>query len=209
MNGLSAPAVLKSAPTGQSFLHQNLLSLRLTRTAIIGIVHLRSIASITGKYLPVILELLPIPIVAVLVSLRERRFWCKKLCPVGALLRTAGTLSPFIKLRVEEKKCVMKTCPEDCEDCGLDYCLFCRLMDDRKCEKVCPVDINLVDHGSFNRCTKCLECYIVCDYNAVKIDLLDKPKISRIRGFFNRLRGRGRKDQVSPKESGSEARAEG
>ena len=163
-----------------------------------GMVHLRSMASITGKYLPVILEFWLVPIAAVLVSLRERRFWCKKLCPVGALLRGAGALSPFIKLRVEDKKCVMKGCPEDCEDYHLDYCGWCRLIDDRKCEKVCPVDINLVDHGSFNRCTKCLECYIACDYNAVKIDLLDKPKIFRIGGFFRRLRPRSRKDQVTP-----------
>ena len=170
-----------------------------------GMVHLRSMASITGKYLPVILELLPIPIIAVLVSLRERRFWCKKLCPMGALLRTAGSLSPFIKLRVEEKKCVMKGCPEDCEDYHLDYCGWCRTLDDRECEKVCPVDINVVDHGSYNRCTKCLECYIVCDYNAVKIDLLDKPKIFRIGGFFRRLRPRRRKDQVTPIENQRDA----
>lgn len=170
-----------------------------------GMVHLRSISSITGKFLPFILELLPIPIIAVLVSLRERRFWCKKLCPVGSLLRAAGKLSPFIKLRVEEKKCVMKGCPEDCEDNRLDFCLFCRTMDDRKCEKVCPVDINLVDHGSFDRCTKCLECYVACDHVAVKIDLVDKPKIFRIGGFFRRLRGRRQKDQVTPVENRSEA----
>ena len=161
-----------------------------------GMAHLRSMASITGRALPVVLDLLPIPIIAVLISLRERRFWCKKICPVGALLRTAGSLSPFIKLRVEDKKCVMNGCPEDCEDYHLDYCGWCRILDDRKCEKVCPVDINLVDHGSYSRCTKCLECYIVCDYNAVKIDLLDKSKIFRIGGFFRRLWPRRRKDKV-------------
>jgi len=166
-----------------------------------GMAHLRSMASITGRALPVVLDLLPIPIIAVLVSLRERRFWCKKLCPVGALLRTAGSLSPFVKLRVEEKKCVMKGCPEDCEDYHLDYCGWCRILDDRKCEKVCPVDINLVDYGSYNRCTKCLECYIVCDYNAIKIDLLDKSKIFRIGGFFKRLRPRRRKDKVTQIEN--------
>ena len=170
-----------------------------------GMVHLRSISSITGKYLPVILELSVIPIAAVVVSLREKRFWCKKLCPMGALLRGAGSLSPFIKLRVEEKKCVMKGCPEDCEDYHLDYCGWCRTLDDRECEKVCPVDINVVDHGSYNRCTKCLECYIVCDYNAVKIDLLDKPKVSRISGFFRRLRPHRRKDKVTKIENQRDA----
>jgi ferredoxin-type protein NapH len=170
-----------------------------------GMVHLRSMASITGRALPFVLDLLPIPIIAVLVSLRERRFWCKKLCPVGALLRAAGSLSPFIKLRVEEKKCVMKGCPEDCEDYRLDYCGWCRILDDRKCEKVCPVDINLVDHGSYSRCTKCLECYIACDYNAVKIDLLDKTKISHIGSFFRRLRPHRRKDQDTQIENKHDA----
>jgi polyferredoxin len=148
-----------------------------------GYFHLRSIASITGTILPLVIELWAIPIVAVLASLRERRFWCKKLCPVGALLRGAGALSPFIKPKVKEEKCVM-----------------CR-----KCEKVCPMDINLVDHGSFERCTKCLECYIVCDLNAVKIDLLGKPEVFRIGGFFRRLRARRRKDQITPIENRREA----
>jgi ferredoxin-type protein NapH len=169
-----------------------------------GYRHLRTMASITGKYLPLILEFWSIPIVAVLLSLRERRFWCKKLCPLGALLRGAGALNPLIKPRVEEKKCIMKGCPEDCEEGHLDLCLICRSIDDKKCEKVCPMDINLADHGSLNRCTKCLECYIVCDYNAVKIDLLSKPEVFRI-GFFTRLRTRKRKDQVKQIENRSDA----
>jgi hypothetical protein len=166
-----------------------------------GLVHLRSLSSITGRFLPFVIELLPIPIIAVLLSLREKRFWCKKLCPVGSLLRATGRLSPFLKLRVEDKKCVMKGCPEDCEDNRLDMCLFCRTMDDRSCEQVCPVDINLVDHGSFERCTRCLECYIVCDHDAVKINILEKPNLPGVGGFLRRLTGRRRKNQVAPVEN--------
>ena len=169
-----------------------------------GMTHLRTMASITGKYLPIILEFWPIPVVAVLLSLRERRFWCKKLCPLGALLRGAGALNPLFKPRVEKKKCIMKGCPEDCEDGHLDLCFICRLIDDKKCEKVCPMDINLVDHGSLNRCTKCLECYITCDYDAVKIDLLSKPEVFRI-GFFRRLRAPKRKEEVAQTENRSDA----
>jgi ferredoxin-type protein NapH len=170
-----------------------------------GLTHLRSLSSITGKLLPVILELWAIPIVAVVASLRERRFWCKKLCPIAPLLEGAGALNPLIKLRVKDEKCVMKGCPEDCEDSRLDMCFFCRTMDDRKCEKVCPVDIDLLDHASLARCTKCLECYVVCDYNAIKIDLLGKPEVSSIGGFFRRLRGRRRENQVTPVENQSGA----
>ena len=153
-----------------------------------GMFHLRSVLSITGKSLAVVIELWAIPIVAVVASLRERKFWCKKLCPVGALLNGAGALNPFIKPRVKEERCIMKGCPEDCEDYHIDFCGWCRLMDDYKCEKVCPVDIDLVNHGSLARCTKCLECYIVCDYNAISMDAFGKPDvIQSIKRLYNRI----------------------
>ena len=97
----------------------------------------------------------------------------------------------------------MKECPEDCEDGHLDFCLFCRTMDDRKCEKVCPVDINLVDHGSYDRCTKCFECYIACDQNAIKLNIVGKPDIFHVGGFFKRLGARLRKKKATPMENRS------
>jgi Fe-S-cluster-containing hydrogenase component 2 len=48
-------------------------------------------------------------------------------------------------------------------------------MDQKQCEKVCPVDINLTDQESLSRCTKCLECYIACDRDAIEIKLSGKP----------------------------------
>jgi len=163
-----------------------------------GLVHLKSLsmwlptARVTGQYLAIVPELVAIPVAAVLSSLREKRFWCRKLCPLGALLSAVGTLNPFIKPRVKEERCVMKCCPEDCEDYHIDYCGWCRDLDDRKCEKVCPVGINLVDPGSLHKCTKCMECYIVCEWNAVKVDLVGKPDVSRIGGFFKRLVARAK-----------------
>jgi ferredoxin-type protein NapH len=167
-----------------------------------GMTHLKALsmrlptARVTGQYIAIVPELLVIPIAAVLVSLREKRFWCRKLCPLGALLSAVGTLNPFIKPRVKEERCIMKGCPEDCEDYHLDYCGWCHYFDDRKCEKVCPVGINLVDPGSLHKCTKCMECYIVCEWNAVKVDLVGKPDISRIGGLFKRLKVRRQKDLV-------------
>jgi Fe-S-cluster-containing hydrogenase component 2 len=72
------------------------------------------------------------------------------------------------------------------------------LEDDRKCEKVCPAGINLVDNGSLHRCTKCLECYIACDHDAIKVDLIGKPDVFRVGGFFRRLKARRRKSQAEP-----------
>jgi ferredoxin-type protein NapH len=140
-----------------------------------GASHLASIASITGKFLPVIIELWTIPVVAVVTSLREKRFWCKKVCPVGALLNVAGAFSPLFKPVVRDDKCRMKGCPEDCEDNKLDYCFICRQIDQKQCEKVCPLDINLTDHESLARCTKCLECYMACDSGAIEIQLSGTP----------------------------------
>jgi ferredoxin-type protein NapH len=168
-----------------------------------GMTHLKALsmrlptARVTGQYMAIVPELLVIPIAAVLVSLREKRFWCRYLCPLGALLNALGTLNPFIKPRVKGDSCVMKCCPEDCEEYHIDYCGWCRYFDDRKCEKVCPVGINLVDLGSLHKCTKCMECYIVCDWNAITIDLVGKPDVSRIGGFFKRLKTRRQKAQTT------------
>jgi len=150
-----------------------------------GVSHLSSITNITGKFLPIIIELWAIPMVAVITSLRERRFWCKKICPVGALLNVAGAFNPFFKPVVRADKCRMKGCPEDCEDYRLDYCLMCRQAEQKQCEEVCPVDINLTDQESLARCTKCFECYIACDRDAIEIKLSGMPDaIPALARFF-------------------------
>jgi len=142
-----------------------------------GLFHFKAMMSITGKWMVWWLEMLFVPLIAVILSLRERRFFCKHICPVGAFLSMIASLNPFIKPRVKDKRCIMKGCPEDCEGSRLDICFFCRLMDDKMCEKVCPIDIDLVNHGSLAKCTKCLECYVVCPWDAISIDLLGKPEI--------------------------------
>jgi polyferredoxin len=129
----------------------------------------------TGTLFYIIAELWAIPVVAILASLRERRYWCRKICPVGATLNIAGSFSPLIKPTLNDEKCVMKGCPKDCQDYKLDYCMACRQADQKQCEKVCPADINLTDKDSLSKCTKCLECYITCDKNAVKIKSAGKP----------------------------------
>jgi len=156
-----------------------------------GVQHLASMSSVTGRFLPLIIELWAIPVVAVVLSLREKRFWCKKLCPVGALLNVVGAFNPFFKPVVISDKCRMKGCPKDCEDYRLDYCFMCRQMDEKKCEKVCPLDINLVDQESLARCTKCLECYITCESDAIEIKLSGMPDaVPALSRFFKRKRKR-------------------
>ncbi len=136
---------------------------------------------------PFYLELLIFPIIALLVSLKERRFWCNKLCPVGAVINLTASLNPLIKPKVNPQKCIMNQCPEKCEDSKIGYCTACRKEDDRKCMKVCPAQINFLGNGSLHNCTKCMECYIACDHDAIEVKLVGKPDILRVPGYFRNL----------------------
>jgi ferredoxin-type protein NapH len=160
--------------------------------------HLKSTTYLTKIINPIFIELLALPVVAVLLSLRERRFFCNKLCPVGALFGGIASLNPFIKPKLKQERCIMKGCPEDCKDNRISYCGACRSEDDRKCEKVCPANINIVDGGSLHRCSKCFECYIACEYDAIKIHAVGKPDIHRVGGFFKNLKMRLRKKPAAP-----------
>jgi ferredoxin-type protein NapH len=61
-----------------------------------GMFHLKAWTFLTHTLMPIILELSIIPIVAVLLSLREKRYWCRKICPVGATLNFVGSASPSL-----------------------------------------------------------------------------------------------------------------
>jgi polyferredoxin len=147
--------------------------------------HLKALTSVTGRMMPIIVELWAIPVVAILASLREKRYWCRKICPVGAILNISGSFSPLIRPTVKPDKCVMKECPKTCEDYHLDYCGACRQIDQKRCEKVCPQGINLLDKESLARCTKCLECYIQCEHEAIDVKLFGVPDAaSSLKRFF-------------------------
>ncbi len=152
-----------------------------------GMFQLKAWTFLTGTMMPIILELFAIPIAAVLASLREKRYWCRKICPVGVTLNAAGSFSPFLKPRVQADHCVMKKCPKSCEDYHLDYCAACRLADAEKCERVCPQGINLLSEGSLARCTKCMECYIECDKGAITVEKVGKSEgLLVLKSFFKR-----------------------
>ncbi len=154
-----------------------------------GMFNLKAWTYLTGTMMPIILELSAIPLIAVLASLREKRYWCRKICPVGATLNMAGSFSPLVKPKVSLDRCVMNECPKNCEDYKLDYCAACRLTDDKKCERVCPQGINLLEGDSLAKCTKCMECYIECDKGAVTIEVKGKSEaIASLKGFFSRRR---------------------
>jgi polyferredoxin len=80
-------------------------------------------------------------IVLMLLSVVIKNFWCRFLCPYGALLGLAGLLSPFRITRVKES----------CIDCEL-------------CTKVCPsnIKVHTVNQVWSDECTSCLRCVEEC-----------------------------------------------
>ena len=89
-------------------------------------------------------------------SLFVKNFWCRYLCPYGAMLGFASMLSP---LRIWRE-------PEPCIDCG-------------KCAKACPsaLPVDRLISIKSAECTGCLECVAVCPAEgALQMSL---PKIAR------------------------------
>lgn len=77
----------------------------------------------------------------VVLSVFVKNFWCRYLCPYGALLGLASVLSP-LRIRREEELCI------DCAKCA------------KACPAALPVD-RLVTVKSAE-CMACLECVAIC-----------------------------------------------
>jgi len=146
------------------------------------------------------LEMALVPAVGAL-SLGEKRFWCKYLCPVGILLSIFSKINILVKPVVNEMKCVdwkivKRICP-NCENLrgtnineiplackACDACSSCNI-----CREICPEDIDFANNPTANSyCTKCLECYIKCPRDAIQIKPFNatidlKRKISLLRLF--------------------------
>jgi ferredoxin-type protein NapH len=104
----------------------------------------------------VAVQFLVVGVVASL-SLGAKRFWCRYLCPVGALLKITSRFNFFLKLRPNPDKCWA-----DSKGC-------------RACRHICPEGIRLFDRevqrSSLHECTKCFECYIKCPHQAIEVTL--------------------------------------
>ena len=82
-------------------------------------------------------------------SLVVQNFWCRYLCPYGALLSVIGFFSPAT-VNVNRDTVA-------CDDCGL-------------CTKTCPnyVDIQSTEEVHALECTRCSQCVSVCPQDALE-----------------------------------------
>lgn len=89
------------------------------------------------------LSLTGLMVIAVLIvlSVLVKNFWCRYLCPYGALLGLFSRYSPSRIVRV----------PDACVDCG-------------KCTKACPslLPVDKLIQITASECTGCYECVAVC-----------------------------------------------
>ncbi len=95
-----------------------------------------------------------------LLSIIVRNFWCRYLCPYGALLGIVGLLSPN-KIKRNNISCI---------DCGL-------------CSKACPsfIKVDKAKTVLSDECTSCLSCVDACpvDDTLDVTNIFGKKKISK------------------------------
>jgi polyferredoxin len=96
-----------------------------------------------------------------LLSVFVRNFWCRYLCPYGALMGLAALASPLW----------IRRNPESCIDCA--NCM-------KACPSHLPVDMNLTIRSA--ECLGCLECVAVCPAEgALELSVLGRRPLGRTR----------------------------
>lgn len=85
-------------------------------------------------------------IITLLGCLMVCRFFCKVMCPLGAIY---GLLN---KISIYHMECHKETCVS----CG-------------KCQKVCPMDVNPMDNPNSMECIRCGKCVTACPKESLEL----------------------------------------
>ena len=148
-----------------------------------GMFHLKSVTRISrlsgfsNIAMPILIELWIFPVIAVLLSLREKRYWCRLICPLGAFVRFFGKFNPFFKPIMKTGKQVIEKNLKIGEENHLANCAECTKMDQRACESVCPQSLGPLKAKGSSECTKCLECYVECKNDMIGIKWFQTPEV--------------------------------
>ena len=120
--------------------------------------------------------ILSIFLLILLLSLKAKRYWCRNLCPLGAMLGLTSILSPY--RRTVSDKCTLCT----------------------KCQFNCKMNaITESGKNTLNQeCIYCFNCNYLCNEKAIKFNLINtvkgilkeksrrrKKEIFKIRSFLN------------------------
>jgi len=84
-------------------------------------------------------------VLVVMFSISIKRFFCRALCPIGAIYSVFNRLS-FFRLKVIKEKCI------DCETCVT----------------VCPMDVPVYRSPNHKDCIRCLNCINNCPTKSIK-----------------------------------------
>ena len=89
---------------------------------------------------------LTVLLIVIIGCMTVYRFFCKTLCPLGALYGLLNKIS-FYRMGFNERACV---------NCGA-------------CEKICPMGINPAKSANSTECIRCGKCVETCGVNALNM----------------------------------------
>ncbi|MFC1735966.1 4Fe-4S binding protein [Candidatus Hydrogenedentota bacterium] len=106
-------------------------------------------------------------VLIVLLGIRQRRFWCRHICPLGALLDVVSRFG-ILRRRISEK---------------CSHCL--------KCQRRCKMGA-IEDAGKMTSCGDCIKCYTceaICPQKAIDIGFATPPHEQLRRSYAMSRRG--------------------